>query len=191
MVKSKIDEEIIYAAFLERFRTANPGAPTVETTDPEKIAQHVVKYAAEGKPATWLTELIALRETQGRRRGLNLGLLGLASGGLLVAGFIAYGIFFSDGFLKSLADADIARGLVTFLFAFATIAIFVIASIAVFWSDANEVERRAGLAKELIALMIGVLGTVLGFYFGSAQQAPAPDDPTAPTVQENAEESGG
>jgi hypothetical protein len=38
----------------------------------------------------------------------------------------------------------------------------------VFWMDKAEVEARYGHAKDLISILVGVLGTVIGFYFGMA-----------------------
>jgi hypothetical protein len=170
-----------YKFLLDRFQKANPAAPKLGSKDPAVIAEHVVKHAADGKASEWLDQLFALNVPETESRSLPIGSIALALAGLAVSAFLAVGIFFSGGFLEKLADPDVARGLVTFLFAFATIAIFVIASIAIFWSDFEQVEKRAGLAKELIAVMIGVLGTILGFYFGSAgssttdaAQQPAP-----------------
>lgn len=160
-----------YAAFLAGFQAANPKAPKLVSSDPALIAEYVVKHAPEGKATEWLATLLASKAPEKEKRGLSIGLIALSVGGLLIAVFIALGIFFSTGFLDKLAQPNVARGLVTFLFVFATIAIFVIASIAVFWASYEEVEKRAGLAKELMAVMIGVLGTILGFYFGSAESA--------------------
>jgi hypothetical protein len=170
-----------YKFLLDRFQKANPAAPELGSKDAAAIAEHVVKHSADGKASEWLDQLFALNMPEAEGRSRPIGSIALVFAGLAVSAFLAVGIFFSGGFLEKLADPDIARGLVTFLFAFATIAIFVIASIAIFWADFEQVEKRAGLAKELIAVMIGVLGTILGFYFGSAGSGtPDAQQPQAP-----------
>ncbi|WP_201838799.1 hypothetical protein [Microvirga zambiensis] len=90
----------------------------------------------------------------------------LAASGAIVAGIIAYGIFAGD-FLASLAKPEHARGLITFLFAFSAIAIILVIAIAIFWVKKEEIDDRFGKAKDLLTIVIGVLGTILGFYFGS------------------------
>lgn len=171
-----------YKSFIERFRKINTSAPAFTSDDMPEIAEFVLQHAASGTAEKWLKELCEINAPIASKSGIMWGSIALAGGGLLVAAFLAVGIFFGD-LLVLLADPSVARGLVTFLFAFATISVFVIASIAIFWSNIEEVEKRAGLAKELIAIMIGVLGTVLGFYFGSAE-APAQSAPTEEVATE-------
>jgi hypothetical protein len=89
-----------------------------------------------------------------------------------------------------MAATDKARGLITFLFAFATIAIIILIAIATFWMSKDDVEVRFSKAKDLLTIIIGVLGTILGFYFGqivsdrqmasttSPPQTTAPASPT-------------
>jgi hypothetical protein len=172
-----------YILLLDQFQKANPAAPKLGSKHPAAIAEHVVKHSPDGNASEWLDQLFALNVPEAGGRSLPIGSIALVFAGLAISTFLAVGIFFSGGFLEKLANPDVARGLVTFLFAFATIAIFVIASIAIFWADFEQVEKRAGLAKELIAVMIGVLGTILGFYFGSASSGtPDAQQPQAPAA---------
>ncbi len=53
------------------------------------------------------------------------------------------------------------------MFAFSTILIVVLIAIALFWMEKPEVEDRFNRAKELLTIIIGILGTILGFYYGS------------------------
>ncbi|RAR99346.1 hypothetical protein [Ensifer adhaerens] len=94
----------------------------------------------------------------------------LAGFGFIIAAILAWGIF-QGRLLADIAKPELARGLITFLFAFSTIAIFILVAIATFWMDKDEVKERFASAKDLITILIGVLGTILGFYFGAA------DDP--------------
>jgi hypothetical protein len=96
------------------------------------------------------------------------GSIALFIGALIIAAGLAYGIFFNTSFFNLMAQSDHARGLITFLFSFATIGIVILVAVAVFWMDKAEVEARYGHAKDLISILVGVLGTVIGFYFGMA-----------------------
>jgi hypothetical protein len=99
--------------------------------------------------------------------GEKYGTLLLAVFGLIMAIVLVFGLF-NERFFRSIAEAGQARGLITFLFAFATIAIILLITVATFWMEKDEVEARFTKAKDLVAILIGVLGTILGFYFGSA-----------------------
>ena len=54
------------------------------------------------------------------------------------------------------------------MFSFATIGIIVLVAISVLWMEKSEVEGRFERAKDLITILVGVLGTIIGFYFGTA-----------------------
>jgi hypothetical protein len=119
----------------------------------------------------------------------NLGTLFLALFGIIVAFAIFYGLFFRPQFFNTMADFNHARGLITFLFSFGTIAVIILIAITTFWMPKEDVQVRFDKAKDLLTMIIGVLGTILGFYFGSLnasdhqaaqtpnteQQAPGPD----------------
>jgi hypothetical protein len=97
--------------------------------------------------------------------------------GLIVAGVLISGVFWhGSAFIASIAKADQARGLITFLFSFTTIALFVLIAITTFWMEKDEVEARFAKAKDLLTLMIGIFGTILGFYFGSLTNSQAPSN---------------
>jgi hypothetical protein len=87
---------------------------------------------------------------------------------ILVIGFIVYAISGKEGVLTSLADEKIARGLITFLITLATVAIAIILTLSAIISDPAVVKDRFTLGKEVLSILIGVLGTIVGFYFGSA-----------------------
>jgi hypothetical protein len=75
--------------------------------------------------------------------------------------------------LQELSDPKIARGLITFLIAVTTVSIALLltffAICANLDGDADEkkiVEANFSKAKEVLTILIGVLGTIVGFYFG-------------------------
>ena len=89
------------------------------------------------------------------------------------------------GFMASLNDRNGARGLITFLIAFTTVALAVILVLASILSSGDDHKQRFEQGREIFTTLIGILGTIVGFYFGSTQTAaPAATPPAAaaPTV---------
>jgi hypothetical protein len=117
--------------------------------------------------------------TTGQRR-IGFGTIALVCAGLIIAAFLLYGVM-NPTFVTSLANAAQARGLVTFLFAFATTSVIVVVTIGVLWVPKDEVEARFSKAKDIMTILISVLGTILGFYFG---QAPNPNTATPPPASQ-------
>jgi len=86
---------------------------------------------------------------------------------ILVA--IIWGLSGQRGFLGSLGDKTVARGLITFLITFTTIGIAIILAISTLYGDGgDDGERRFDQGKQVLGVLIGILGTIVGFYFGSS-----------------------
>jgi hypothetical protein len=92
--------------------------------------------------------------------------------GLIVLGVIAYIVTESgQAFLNKLAEKEIARGLITFLIAIATVGIAIILAISTLvLTEGDEGDKRFDRGKQVLSILIGVLGTIVGFYFGSAPE---------------------
>jgi hypothetical protein len=88
---------------------------------------------------------------------------------ILFAGVMLVGMLSSPHIIQSFADPAIARGAITFLIGVATIGIaFTLIYQAFYAPDPSDDRFRRG--REVFAGMMGVLGTIVGFYFGSSDR---------------------
>jgi hypothetical protein len=105
----------------------------------------------------------------------------LLGGGVI---FFLFSFALDKAMLVELAEPNKARGLITFLFAVATVGISLVIVLAVFLSTGSkeEVAERFQMGKDILAVLIGVFGTIIGFYFGSEKAATTvlPVEVTAP-----------
>ncbi len=79
------------------------------------------------------------------------------------------------GVLRSMGDVAFARGLITYLFAIVTIgtAVVLVLSAVVADRDGDAADKRFQRGKEILSLLLGVFGTIVGFYFGQQTSEPA------------------
>jgi beta-lactam-binding protein with PASTA domain len=100
--------------------------------------------------------------------------------GILLLGVLIY-IVTENGqeFLKQLSDKEVARGLITFLIAIATVGIAIILAISTLvLTEGDQGDKRFDRGKQVLSVLIGVLGTIVGFYFGAAPDTAKPKTPT-------------
>jgi hypothetical protein len=70
--------------------------------------------------------------------------------------------------LTKMGQVEFARGLITYLFAVVTIGTAVVLVVSALTADETPAnERRFERGKEILSLLLGVFGTIVGFYFGS------------------------
>lgn len=86
----------------------------------------------------------------------------------IALGFLIYGVIWRSESFVLLRDVEVARGLITFLIAIATVALALILTLAVLIGESSDIEKRFTQGKEVLTVLIGVLGTIVGFYFGKA-----------------------
>lgn len=78
-------------------------------------------------------------------------------------------------FHNTLDNAEQVRGMVTFFFVLVTTSVILLIALGIFWiQEDSAVKVRFEAAKDLLTMVIGVLGTIMGFYFGSATGAGTP-----------------
>jgi hypothetical protein len=74
-------------------------------------------------------------------------------------------------FLFALSKPEVARGIITFLVAAGTVSLAVLLVMAAIMSSGSkDLEHRFAFGKEVLTLLIGILGTIVGFYYGSANE---------------------
>jgi hypothetical protein len=99
----------------------------------------------------------------------------IVAAGLLI--FFAVQIGASPNPLATLADKDTARGLITFLISATAVALFVIMTVStVVYSKGADDDKRFDRGKQVLTMLIGILGTIVGYYFGAdvtARSSPA------------------
>jgi hypothetical protein len=119
----------------------------------------------------------------------------IVAGVLVGALVLGIGVFlFSKDhtLLDALQDPTRARGLITFLIAITTIAIAIMLAISSIFGlgSGDDPEKRFDRGKQVLSVMIGILGTIVGFYFGSEKSQPSPQNQTAPTGIQSPNQSG-
>lgn len=88
---------------------------------------------------------------------------------VLFAGAMLIGMLRYPHIINSFADPAVARGAITFLIGVATIGIaFTLIYQAFYAPDSSDDRFRRG--REIFAGMMGILGTIVGFYFGSTDR---------------------
>ncbi len=99
---------------------------------------------------------------------INYGLI------LILIFGILYAVYQNVPVLNSLSDPSFARGLITFIIAIATIGLAFIMVFQSFSGEASDNTFRR--AREVFTGLMGILGTIVGFYFGSSEKPSAPLD---------------
>jgi hypothetical protein len=119
-------------------------------------------------PAAWYFRLFdAIRDNMA---GILITLLLVVFLGVLIVALWYSGT--STGgqdFIGRLRDREYARGLITFIISVSTIILgFVLVMYSLF-GGADPDEQRFRRGREVFSGLMGVLGTIVGFYFGASQ----------------------
>ncbi|MEO1457993.1 MAG: hypothetical protein AAFV49_10615 [Pseudomonadota bacterium] len=90
-----------------------------------------------------------------------------------LVGIMGYAVFDRDS-MQLLGQIAVARGLITFVVVMGTIGVALALIGALFMSTAEDLKERFNFGNQILTALIAVLGTIVGFYFGSSDQQ---DDP--------------
>ncbi|RBP44348.1 hypothetical protein DES53_104167 [Roseimicrobium gellanilyticum] len=101
--------------------------------------------------------------------GFNLGVGILIFVGAIVTVMILSVANDDSALLTKLAETDAARGLVTFLITASAVGIAFMLIYHAFSEVSNAENFR--MAREIFMSLVGILGTIVGFYFGAADKA--------------------
>jgi hypothetical protein len=167
-----------FAALLRELSAAFPKAKFEPTDDAALLASQISKHVPEAERARWhgylLKDAIPPSAPAGFRNTIaaKFGVIVLGAAALVVLIGILAGILSPNlKFREAMGNPDIARGVITFLFAFGTISIALLIAAASYWVGNNqELKERFGYAKDILMVLIGILGTIIGFYFGATDQ---------------------
>lgn len=77
-----------------------------------------------------------------------------------------------EGNLEKLKDMETARGLITFVITLGTVAIAVMLALTAV--VIRDFDKRIGVGREILTVLVGVLGTIVGFYYGATATKTAP-----------------
>ena len=92
--------------------------------------------------------------------------------GLIIVYYLFSGLLgeHTGPFLFALSKPDVARGIITFLVAAGTVSLAVLLVMAAIMSSGSQdLDHRFAFGKEVLTLLIGILGTIVGFYYGSTK----------------------
>lgn len=109
-----------------------------------------------------------------RRQKIQSAVLGMI--GILGLGFVMiifYQLSQEHDLFGKLKDGSYARGIITFLVALASIGLCFILVVHALFGDDDEKGEHFRRAREVLALLTGILGTIVGFYFGTSEKSVA------------------
>ena len=149
------------------------GAPSAGQAGAQSAGQAGASSAGQaGASSADQPGAIGKAANQSPKTALTILLVGVA----LIFGPILWAIIFPSGtVLEKLADIDYARGLITFVFAVGTIGIAVLLAVNAISGRSGDAPGRFSRGKEVLAILVGILGTIIGFYFGGGNDEPPSD----------------
>jgi hypothetical protein len=124
-----------------------------------------------GKQTAWATLLSSMKENAGTLIAV-VGTFILAAIVIAVLILILWVLMGGGKFLTQISQIETARGLITFLVCLATVGIalmLVLGGLLLNGENKEDREKRFSQGKDVLTVLVGILGTILGFYFASDQ----------------------
>ena len=148
-------------------KSADPNTAVPKAADASAAAQKAADANAAVPGATDPSVTVPKAKTDWSQL-LSTVLFGVIA--LAMLGIIGWGLSGKQGFLDSLKDIPVTRGLITFLIAITTMGIAIMLAIStIFGTGGPDEDKRFDRGKQVLSVLIGLLGTIVGFYFGSSQ----------------------
>ncbi len=92
----------------------------------------------------------------------------------------------AQGTGPSLESRDFTRGLITIMLLTCAVAVVMVVTLAsIFSGDDNSRQNIVAAGKEILAPVLGILGTIVGFYFGSSSTADSVNRNNPPAATAN------
>ncbi|MGR8934040.1 MAG: hypothetical protein ACU837_06565 [Gammaproteobacteria bacterium] len=107
---------------------------------------------------------------------ISLSLVAVGGVGIFVLSKVV-----SEDFLRLIQYVDVARGLITFMVAMITVTLAIVLSIYPIISADNkeaktDIKERFIMGKEVLMVFVGILGTIVGFYYASDHKSAGNDE---------------
>jgi hypothetical protein len=99
---------------------------------------------------------------------------GLISAAFLILVALVMNGLSNSGFISTISQDLGARGIITFLIALATIGIALVLVLSNIIMIGEDADRRFDRGKQVLTSMIGILGTIVGFYFATGREPQIP-----------------
>jgi hypothetical protein len=119
-----------------------------------------------------ITMKVVNEESAGGKRSFFFHVLTGLQYAFLATLAVVFAIVLYQGFHNSTLDfsnTNSARGMITFVVSVVTVGIALILVMgAAFMSGSKDLDKRFAFGKEVFTVLVGVLGTVMGFYYGQA-----------------------
>jgi hypothetical protein len=160
-------------AAIPRWRELADGVSQVGTPLADQPALTTAKQPASPKEPETQTEPADQQPGKLQTFMSYLPLAGLTATIALPVGLI-FLVLLSPGILRMMSDIAVSRGLITFLFAIGTISIALILTAALFLGNSEGLKDRFDHGREVLTALIAILGTIVGFYFGSEGSRSSP-----------------
>ena len=84
---------------------------------------------------------------------------------ILIASFV-----YSDDRIKLLSELKYSRGFITYIFAVGAISLFLVIPASIMFDKGASSRERYERSKTVFGLMLGLFGTILGFYYGTTDE---------------------